>query len=99
MRLVNLSQSGLQMECDPRLMQALMPKTQEGRTRRHEVCMTVALKLPSQAPSEAVSIDAQLVYSRRLAQSRFLIGCVFTQMEEGDAESLSAFLSEHGQPC
>lgn len=98
-RLVNLSKSGLQMECDPRLVQALMPRTQDERTRRHQVCMTILFELPAQVSNELMSIDAQVIYSRRLAQSRYLIGCAFTAMTDSDAESLSAFLIQHAGPC
>jgi len=97
-RLVNISQSGLQMQCDYSLLQAAMPN-HPSRNAPQRIDMTVRLTLPNQASAAEMIIGAQLVYSRRLPKGRFLIGCVFTQLAAADAESLSVYLSQHARPC
>jgi len=97
-RLVNISQSGLQMQCDYSLLQASMPNDL-GRNAPQRIDITVRLTLPIQTPAAEMIIGAQLVYSRRLPKGRFLIGCVFTQLAAADAESLSVYLAQHARPC
>jgi len=74
-RLTNLSQSGLQLECDDRLSEQLSASQQHrgsAATCALEVSFSVGIGGSRQQP---VSVQCEVVYRRRLAPERYVLGC------------------------
>jgi len=91
-RLTNLSQSGLQLECDDRLGSQLSkvspPHGAEGSCAL-EVSFHVAIGGSRQQP---VSVQCEVVYRRRLAHERYVLGCGLAGVELPEESALEEYL-------
>lgn len=85
-RLTNLSQSGLQLECDKRLNEQLSALPQPSGSAVScalDVSFSVAIGGSRQQP---VSVQCEVVYRRPLADERYILGC---GLASGDARAES----------
>lgn len=94
-RLVNLSRNGLQMECSYQLMRATMPNVHRPDPSE-PIQLTIQIPVPD-TDEEELSILSQVIYARRLAQDKFVIGCEFENLSEHSAEKLDHYLERHGR--
>ena len=92
-QVTNLSYRGLQLTGGHALLEALMPN----RGARGSILPTafeVAFAVPTRWSSEvAVGLGCQLVYSRRIAHGRFIVGCQFLAFEAGAEAALQDFIA------
>lgn len=92
--LQNLSQSGLQLQCSPALVSALLPKEPQGQEglRRTPVEFDVYFDLPKGEGGQPVSLTCTLVYTRRIKAQRYLLGCNLSGFSKGSGEYLEIYL-------
>mgnify|MGYP000252805175 CR=1 FL=1 len=91
-RLTNLSQSGLQLECDKRLNEQLSVLPQPSGSTASctlEVSFNVSIGGSRQQP---VNVQCEAVYRRPLAQERYILGCGLAGVELSVESPLEAFL-------
>ncbi|WP_390616975.1 PilZ domain-containing protein [Maricurvus nonylphenolicus] len=95
--ITNLSMSGLQLECDHGLMQALMPNIK--RPSPHQpISLAVHFEVPtSYKDKDAIDLHCKIIYSRRLAQDKFVIGCMFSEFEHQCETVLEDYLQHFGE--
>lgn len=95
--ITNLSKSGLQLECDHELMQALMPNIK--RPSPHEpINLAIHFEVPTSYKDKvAIDLQCKIIYSRRLAQNRFFIGCMFSEFEHQCEAVLEDYLQHFGE--
>lgn len=95
--ITNLSMSGLQLECDHSLMAALMPNIK--RPTPHEpVELTIHFDVPtSRKDKETIDLQCKIIYSRRLAQDKYVLGCAFGEFENQCDEVLHDYLEHFGE--
>ncbi len=95
--ITNLSMSGLQLECDHSLMKALMPNIK--RPTPHEpIELTIHFDVPtSHKDKEPIDLQCKIIYSRRLAQDTYLLGCAFCVFEHQSDEMLQNYLENFGE--
>ena len=92
----NLSQSGLQLECDHRLVVALMPNVRRPNPRE-SIALALSFELLLDGQEVSLGLHCRVVYSRRLAQTRYLLGCGLAGFEGQSAERLDAYLNSCGR--
>ncbi|NIB39660.1 PilZ domain-containing protein [Pseudomaricurvus alkylphenolicus] len=96
--LLNLSRCGLQLQSGGELVNALMPNIQRPdphQPLRLQVGFQVETSSRENVP---IGMQCQIIYTRRLAQDRFLIGCQFNDFEQGCAEDLQDYLLNFAEP-
>lgn len=88
--ITNLSLSGLQMECDRKMLFDLMPNIQRPDPRQ-PLRVTVSFRLPA-GDQAMIELVCQMMYARRVARERFLIGGQIHTISDQDQARLDAFL-------
>ena len=88
-QITNLSDTGLQLECNRRVLEELMPNIQRPDPRR-PIQLRVHFGLNTE-PARELRLDCRMLYVRRLAQDRFLTGGEFIDI----SEELSAELQDY----
>ena len=88
----NLSHTGAQLQCEPRLINALFPEA--GDKRCPQPCFQINFEVDLQAGPELVSCQCQVIYIRRVARENYVIGCEFRDFTEGSTTTLKTYLRE-----
>ena len=78
--ITNLSDTGLQLECNRKVLDELMPNIQRPDPRR-PIELRVHFRLDTE-PARDLQLDCRMLYVRRLAQDRFLTGGEFIDVSE-----------------
>jgi PilZ domain len=95
--ITNLSMSGLQLECDHTLMKALMPNIKRP-TPHKPIELTIHFGVPtSRKDKEIIDLHCKIIYSRRLAQDKYVLGCAFGAFEHQSDEMLQDYLEHFGE--
>jgi len=96
-RLTNISSRGLQLRGDHRLLQTLMPNRVPRRSI-DAIAFNVSFDVPTtQVAAAPIGIRCQLVYSRRVAQNAFVVGCQFLAFENNCDLALLDFISHFAE--
>lgn len=97
-RLTNISCHGLQLRGDHRLLQTLMPNRGPHRPI-DAITFDVSFEVPtSEVVAAPIGIRCQLIYTRRLAQNAFMVGCQFLAFENDCDQPLLDFISHFAEP-
>ena len=92
--LTNLSDSGIQMQCNRQTLDQLMPNIQ--RPDPHQPIQISVQFTLSGDNSQNTEIKAvcRMLYVRRLAQDHFLSGGEFIDISDGSATAVAAYLRQ-----
>ncbi|MAZ89031.1 MAG: hypothetical protein CL693_15495 [Cellvibrionaceae bacterium] len=93
----NLSLSGLQLECDHEVMSNLIPRVSQ-QDAGNPICIQVHFQVPTSQQSRAdIDLECLIVYTRRVAQNRYLIGAQFKKFEHHCDADLEDYLRHFGE--
>ncbi|MGH1374216.1 MAG: PilZ domain-containing protein [Cellvibrionaceae bacterium] len=93
----NLSSSGLQIECSHEVMAMLTPNTQRPDPLI-PVSIHVYFQVPTSRQSRAdIDLECLVIYARRQAQDRYLIGAEFSRFEHQCEEDLEDYMNHFGE--
>lgn len=93
----NLSLTGLQIECSHEVMAALTPNIQRPDPRI-PVRVHVHFQVPTSRQSRAnIDLECLIIYARRQAQDRYLIGAEFSSFEHHCEDDLQDYMSHFGE--
>ena len=92
--ITNLSCSGLQLECEQDLIDALMPDIKNPHPRQPLV-INASFQFKKKGKRDAhIKLDCTIVYTRRLSQQRHILGCQF-KIEGNESEKYLRSYLEH----
>ncbi len=93
----NLSLSGLQLECDHEVMSALIPRLPH-KDSGNPIYVHALFQVPTSQKSRAdIHVECLIVYTRRLAQNRYVIGTQFKEFENHCETELEDYLRHFGE--
>lgn len=88
--ITNISLSGIQIECGRKMLFDLMPNIQRPNPRE-PLQLFVSFNLPDNN-AEKIQLQCQMMYARRLAKERFLVGGTTYLISAQDEAKLKAML-------
>lgn len=95
--ITNLSLSGLQLECDQQLIATLIPNINRPDPRS-PIHIQVHFQVPTSRQSRAdVDLMCLIIYTRRKAQDRYLLGVQFSRFEHHCDQDLQDYLQTFGE--
>lgn len=93
----NLSLSGLQLECGQQAISRLMPNKTKGN-RQTPINIHVHFQVPTSSQSRAdINLKCLIIYTRRQAQDRYLIGAQFSLFEHHCEVTLQDYIAHFGE--
>lgn len=93
----NLSLTGLQIECTHEVMAALTPNI-ECPTPRMPTTIHVHFQVPTSRQSRVeIDVECLMIYARRQAQDRYLVGMQFSRFEHQCENDLQDYMSHFGE--
>jgi len=94
----NLSLSGLQLECSRQVVSTLAPNKQR-RDQQTPINIHAHFQVPTSRESRAdIDFRCLIIYTRRQAQDRYIIGAQFSQFEHRSEEALLDYFTHFGEP-
>lgn len=93
----NLSLTGLQIECSHQVMAGLTPNTQRSDSRA-PITIHVHFQVPTSRQSRAdIDLECLIIYARRQAQDRYIIGAEFSSFEHRCEDDLQDYMGHFGE--
>ena len=89
--ITNLSESGLQLECDRQCLDDLMPNIQKPDPNK-PIELQVMIEVPPKSSGDVLTLHCTMLYVRRLAQNRFLVGGAFSTLENHQLPAFNQLL-------
>lgn len=95
--ITNLSQSGLQLECEYDVISSLIPRVSP-QDAGNPTGVHIHFQVPTSRTSRAdINLECVIIYIRRLAQNRYLIGAQFKMFEHQCDADLEDYLHHFGE--
>lgn len=96
-RVTNLSSGGIRLEGSRQLVDTVLPNRGGGETQRREASVDVLFFLDDEC-NQAVVVQCQSVYVRRLSLNWFQMGLLYTLIDPASQQLLEGFIRRAGSP-